>query len=109
VTIRRLQPGDEAAVLAAGALFDAPPVPEAHAAQRTYARAGGRETPVGVVAEWPSDRTAFLPTRVAICRRTGRNAAPGGTTSLVSSTGAREGKNCRSGRHNFPRVIDGLP
>jgi aminoglycoside 3-N-acetyltransferase I len=29
VTIRRLRPGDEAAVLAAGALFDAPPVPEA--------------------------------------------------------------------------------
>jgi ribosomal protein S18 acetylase RimI-like enzyme len=29
VTIRRLGPGDEAAVLAAGALFDAPPAPDA--------------------------------------------------------------------------------
>jgi ribosomal protein S18 acetylase RimI-like enzyme len=29
VTIRRLGPGDEAAVLAAAALFDAPPAPEA--------------------------------------------------------------------------------
>jgi hypothetical protein len=108
VTIRRLQPGDEAAVLAAGALFDAPPVPEA-TRRSAPTRAPGRETPVAAVVEWRFDRTAFFPTRVAICRRTGRNAAPGGTTSLVSSTGGREGKNCRSGRHNFPRVIDGRP
>jgi hypothetical protein len=74
VTIRRLRSGDEAAVPAAGALVDAPPVPEAtrrflwrprrccgmwvgtergnDAARRTYARAGGRETPVAVVVEW---------------------------------------------------------
>jgi hypothetical protein len=38
-------------VLAAGALFDAPPVPDA-TRRRAPTRAGGRETPVAVVVEW---------------------------------------------------------
>jgi hypothetical protein len=71
VAIRRLGPGDEQAVRAAGCLFDRPPDPEAtwrllnepthmwvladadnEAALATYSRAGGREASRPVMLDW---------------------------------------------------------